>query len=93
MTSSARSTAAHPPLFPVGAADGEDGELFLEIIPVDDAEFFDGMGRGTVLPAGANALIGVPDAVIQNLPDILHKDLVSVTHDASSPKLDSLQKL
>ena len=53
--------------FPVGAAQGHNGKLLLEIVPVHHAEFLDGMGRGAVLPMGADLLVLVGIAVLQNL--------------------------
>ena len=71
--------------FPVGPAEGQDGELLLQIVAVDDAEFFDGVGGRAVLPVGTDVLIGVPDAVVKDLPNVLHKDLIGVAHDTFLP--------
>ena len=70
---------------PVGPAEGQDGELLLQIVAVDDAEFFDGVGGRAVLPVGTDVLIGVPNAVAQDLPNVLHKDLIGVAHDTFLP--------
>ena len=71
--------------FKVGAADGENGELPAQVVAVDDAEFFDGVGGRAVLPVGTDVLIGVPDAVVKDLPNVLHKDLIGVAHDTFLP--------
>ena len=41
-------------LLQVGAAQGQDGKLLLQIVAVDDAEFFDGVGGRAVLPVGTD---------------------------------------
>ena len=66
--------------FPVGPAEGQDGKLLLQIVAVDDAEFFDGVGGRAVLPVRADVLVGVPDAVVQNLPDVLNEYGIRVAH-------------
>ena len=65
---------------PVGAPQGEDGKFPAQVVAVDDAEFFDGVGGRTVLPAGADGLVGVPDAAGQDIPAVLQKKLVSAAH-------------
>ena len=71
--------------FPVGPAEGQDGEFLLQIVPVDDAKFFDGVGGRAVLPVGTDVLVGVPNAVVQDLLNVLHKDLIGVAHDTFLP--------
>ena len=65
---------------PIGAANGENGELLGQIVAVDYAEFVDGVGRGAVLPAGPDLLVGVPDALGQNVLAVLNKYLIGVAH-------------
>ena len=71
--------------FPVGPAEGQNRKLLLQIVAVDDAEFFDGVGGRAVLPVGTDVLIGVPDAVVKDLLNVLHKDLIGVAHDTFLP--------
>ena len=71
--------------FPVGPAEGQDGELLLQIVAIDDAEFFNGVGGRAVLPVGTDVLVGVPDAVVKDLLNVLHKDLIGVAHDTFLP--------
>ena len=66
----------------VRPADGEDGELRLQVVAVDDAEFLHRVGGGAVGPVGTHLLVGVPHAVLQNVPAVLFEYLVSVAHSA-----------
>ena len=51
------------------------------------AEFFDGVGGRAVLPVGTDVLIGVPDAVVKDLLNVLHKDLIGVANDTFHPNI------
>ena len=72
-----RAFQVHPP-------DGLDGKFLPQIIAVDQAETFDRMGGGAVLPPGADRQMGVPGAPGQNLLAVSQKDLVCFAHGASS---------
>ena len=65
---------------PIGAADGEYGELLRQIVTVHDAELFHRVGALAVFPAGAHFPVRIPDAVVQNVPAILDKYLISSAH-------------
>ena len=66
---------------PVGAPQRQQRKFFGQVIAVDDAELFDRVRwRAVVLPVGAHRLIGVPDAVRQNVAAVADKDLVCVAH-------------
>ena len=65
---------------PVGPADGKNGKFLPQVIAVDDAEFFDRMGRRSVLPVRAHLLLRIPDAVLQNIPAVLNEYLVRTAH-------------
>ena len=61
---------------------GQDGEFLTEVVAVDDAEFLHRVGGGAVGPVGTHLLVGVPHAVLQNVPAVLFEYLVSVAHSA-----------
>ncbi|MPM38291.1 hypothetical protein SDC9_84920 [bioreactor metagenome] len=67
--------------FPIGAPQGQNREFGGKVIPVYKSEFFDGVGGNSVLPAGADLLVPVPHAGIQNIPAVLNKQLVRAAHD------------
>lgn len=58
------------------------GEFLTEVVAVDDAELLHRVGGGTVGPVGTHLLVGVPHAVLQNVPAVLFEYLVSVAHSA-----------
>ena len=77
---------------PVGAPQRQQRELPGQVVAVDDAELLDRVCRGTVvLPAGAHGLIGIPDAVLQNVAAVADKDLVCVAH-RSAPFKNTLKQ-
>ena len=69
---------------PVGAAQGQNGEFLLQVVPVDNAEFLDGMGGCAVLPSRTDLPVGVPDAVGENFTAVLNKAFVSIAHGGHS---------
>ena len=46
-------------------AEREDGEFLAQVVAIDNAEFFDGMGGRAVLPPRANIAVGIPCAVLE----------------------------
>ena len=64
-------------VLPVGPAEGQDGELLLKVIAVDDPEFFHSVGGSTVLPMGTDGQVCVPDPVVQNVPAVLQKERIA----------------
>ena len=62
--------------FEICAPDGQNGKFPLQIITVDNAEFFYGMGRSAVVPAGTHLLVGIPDAVLQDITAVLLKNFI-----------------
>ena len=67
---------------PIGAADGEDRELFFEVIAVHDAEFFDGMRGRAVFPSWTHMQILVGKAIRKDILAGFDKNLVCVAHAA-----------
>ena len=65
---------------PIGAADGEDRELFFEVIAVHDAEFFDGMRGRAVFPSWTHMQILVGKAIRKDILAGFDKNLVCVAH-------------
>ena len=72
---------------PVGPAEGQDGELLLKVIAVDDPEFFHSVGGSTVLPMGTDGQVCVPDPVVQNVPAVLQKERIGTAHGGPSSAL------
>ena len=68
--------------FEVRPPQGQNGEFLTEVVAVDDAELLHRVGGGTVGPVGTHLLVGVPHAVLQNVPAVLFEYLVSVAHSA-----------
>ena len=66
--------------FPIGPPESENGELLLEIVAVDNAEFLNGMGGGAVVPVGTDILVGIPHAGVQNLPAGADEKRVGLAH-------------
>ena len=66
--------------FEIGAAEGQNGELLLQIIAVYKAELFHRVGGGAVLPVGAHGQVGIPNAVFQNVAAVGLKNLVGTAH-------------
>ena len=64
----------------VRPADGEDGELHLQVVAVDDAEFLHRVCGCAVLPVGTHVLIRVPHAVGEDLPAVFLEYAVCVAH-------------
>ena len=64
---------------------GQDGKFLAEIVAVNDAEFFHRVGGRAVGPVGADALVGVPHTVSQNIMAVLFEYLVSVAHGGAPP--------
>ena len=65
-------------------ADGHDGKLFLQVVAVDHAEKLHGVGGGTVLPAGADLAVSVPDTFAQDVLTVLDKNFIGTAHGGSS---------
>ena len=72
---------------PVGAAQRHEREFLLQIIAVHHTEALDRMGRGTVRPARANGLIGVPDALAQDACTRLAVEQIGAAHFAVDSKV------
>ena len=54
--------------FPVGPPQGHNGKFLRQIVAVDHAKFFNGMGRSSVRPMGTDLQIFIGKAVFQNVP-------------------------
>ena len=54
--------------------------LFSIIVPVYNTELLYRMSRSSVLPAGSYGLVGVPDAVFDNVTAVLYKKKVGSAH-------------
>ena len=61
----------------ISSADGEDWELFAQIITIDDAEFLNGVSWGSVCPVWTDWIISVPGSVVKNIVHILDKNIIS----------------
>jgi hypothetical protein len=64
----------------IGATEGHNGELLLQVIAVHHAEFFHRVGRCAVFPAGANLSIRIPYAVLQDIQASIPVNNVCLAH-------------
>jgi len=64
----------------VGAAQGQDGELLLQIIAVHKTELFHRVGGGTVLPMGTHRKVRVPNTAIQYIAAVGLENFVRAAH-------------
>ena len=67
-------------------AEREDGEFLAQVVAIDNAEFFDGMGGRAVLPPRANIAVGIPCAVLEYVLTGVDKNFVGKAH-AYSPNI------
>ena len=67
---------------PVCAPYGEYRKFAGQIVAVYNAKFLDRVGACAVLPVRADFAVGVPDAVIKNVPAVLDEYLVCSAHIA-----------
>ena len=68
-----------------GAAQGESGELLLEIVAGANTELFDGVGRAAVLPFWAHFFAPGVRAILENVAAHLYELLISFTHEKLPP--------
>jgi hypothetical protein len=64
-----------------GTAKCHDGELFGEIVSVNNAELFDGIGGSSVFPVRSNLLSLGTGTVLKDILAILYKYFISITHN------------
>ena len=74
----------------VGLAQGEDRKFLAEIVAIDDPKTFHSVRRRAVAPARAHVKVRVPDAGVEDLANVLLKNLIGSAHHfllPSSPRV------
>ena len=67
-------------IFEIGFPNRQNGQFLLKVVLVDDAEFLNGVSRGSVFPVGPNRIIGIPDSVLKDILDVLLEDFICGGH-------------